>query len=403
MTSPESPFGRRELLRGGIALAALGLAGCSDSSGDPFDSGTDGSPANPNDGSGADGGSPDAGSNPAGSNDDGSASGDGTGDGSGDPGTGAIGQVVTGEYAALAVEYVRSAETVMDYREVPRTDEDDSWGRSRDLTWLQEKGFARGATGLYAVGVAIKNRGETLLSVQTTMLQSEDGMQMEVFMGRSQRLTFAQTRGGGGVNLRPGELVRAELVFALPDDPSNYQFVLVPTQLPTARSEKLRVDLWAGEDGQAAFQNEVTLATHGSPTAVGDFDLTLHSVGTAASAVDSPYQDIFGPREGFEYVLVDVTATRTSDEMIGQDWGFGVVDAEGYSYMWTHGITFQDRMDLDRTTLEDLAVGETLSHTKFAFPLETGFDPVTLAFEAPGPYADTVIDSGLARALWPLT
>lgn len=223
MTSPDSPFGRRELLRGGIALAALTLAGCSDSAEDPLGSGdADGTPVGPDDGSGAAGGSPDVGSN-----DGGGAGGDGTGDGSGDSDTGAVGQVITGEYAALSVEYVRPVETLMDYREVPRTDEDASWGRPRDLAWLQEKGFARAATGLYAVGVAIKNRGDRLLSVQTTMLEAEDGMQMEVFMGRSQRLTFAQTRGGGGVNLRPGELVRAELVFALPNDPSNYRFVLV--------------------------------------------------------------------------------------------------------------------------------------------------------------------------------
>jgi hypothetical protein len=147
----------------------------------------------------------------------------------------------------------------------------------------------------------------------------------------------------------------------------------------------------------------VSMAAHGSPTSAGDFDLTLHSVATAASATDSPYQDIFGPREGFEYVLIDVTATRTSDEMVGQDWGFGVVDSDGYSYMWNYGITFQDRLDLGRTPLEDLEVGETISHTKFAFPIETDFDPVGLAFEAPGPYEDTVIDSGPDRALWPVT
>lgn len=401
MTHADSHLGRRDVLRGGIALASLSLAGCS---GGGESSLGDGQTDAPQDGgggvdSGADVGGGSGSGAGAGGGSDGGAGGSGTN--RGDP-TGAVGQVVSGEYADFAVEYVRPVESVMDYREVPQTDEDAQWGVSRDLASLQEMGFARGATGMHGVGIAIKNRGEGLLSVQTTMLQGTDSMHMGVFMGRSQRLTFSQARGGGGVNLRPGEVVRAELVFALPDAPSNYQLVLVPIQLATAQSEKLYVDLGAGSDAEAPLSNEVEMGSPGTATRVGDFDVTLHSVSTAASVSDSPYEDLFGPREGYEYVLIDVTATRVSEESTSQDWGFGVVDGAGYRYMWSHGLTFQDRTQLDRTTLEDLPVGETLAHSKFAFPIETGFDPVALAFEARGPYEDTVIDAGQSRALWPI-
>lgn len=379
---------RHFLAASGVASAAL-LAGCGGGGDEPEDQNGGGN---------------------GGGNDNGNGGGNGNGNGGGNGGgtfngdlTGAIGDRLAGERAAMMVEYVRPVTEVLDYSEMPRTDESGVYGTPKTVDDYIGRGLARSGESFYGVGLAIKNVSEFYIDVATVLLMNETAAEVGVFPGRSQRLTMrSQGRGSGSV-LAPGEMVRGELVFALGSEPANYTLIFDPRHILTGATERFEVDLSTGSEATASFSQDVSLSTMGQSVAVGDFDVTLHDVSFVDYVADSPYQDIFGPREGYQYVVFDVSATRTSEEMIGQDWSLGVVDSEGYTFSWRR--IYQDAMELNRTPLEDLAVGETIEHTLLAFPLSTDFEPVAVSMTAPGPFEPPTqysADVGTDRHCWSL-
>lgn len=318
--------------------------------------------------------------------------------------SGGIGASLTGELASLMVEYVQPVEEVLDFSEMPNTDEDGSYGTPQTVDHWAGRGLAKSGESFYGVGLAIENVSDFYIDVGTVLLMGQDTAEFGAFPGRSQRLSFQLQGRGSGAVLSPGEVVRGELVFALGAEPATYSLVFDPRHILTGATERFEVDLASGTDGTASFSQNADLATMGQQTTVGDFDVTLHDVSFAETVADSPYQDLFGERPGYRYVVFDLSATRTSDEMIGQDWSLGVVDADGYNFSWRR--IYQDALELNRTRLEDLAVGESIDHTLLAFPLSTEFEPAFVTMMATGPFDPPTAysaDVGTHRTVWSLS
>lgn len=382
---------RRRVLAGSSALGFALLAGCG---------GNDGGDGG--DGNGGDGGDGDDDSGDIANG--GTGGGNGGGDGGSGNGTGQIGSVVAGETIDWAVEYVRPLETVVDYQRVPRTTEVGEYGEERTIEFYQGVGLASQADSFYAVGVAMRNTHDRPLNVLTALLLDGDGnVHFGLFPSESQRLaTFFDARQAGNV-LAPGELRRGELVFALPREPANYLLRFEPYSVDGKTRDQLTVDLGTGSETTVDLSQQPSPANVGETIAVGDFEVTLHSAEFVESITDSPYQDIFGPREGFRYFRLDLSATRNSDVTIGQQWSLGVVDAEGYEFAWTG--SYQDALDLRRPTLDRLDVGESIEHTILAFPLEEEFEPTYIGMNASGPFEDAPQlgpENGMHRGLWTL-
>jgi hypothetical protein len=312
--------------------------------------------------------------------------------------------VLTGETIAWAIEYVRPLESVVDYQSVPRTTEAKRYGERRMIDYYRGVGLASAADAFYAVGVAMRNTYDRPINVLTVFLQDGDEtVAFGFFPSESQRLaTVFDDRQAGDV-LAPGELRRGELVFALPREPANYVFRFEPYSVDGAVRERFDVDLGAGSAATVGLSPGQAAATVGDTISVGDFDVTLHAVEFVDSIADSPYQDLYGSRDGFRYLRLDLSATRNSDVTIGQQWSLGVVDAEGYEFAW--GGSYQDALDLERPTLDRLGIGESIEHTILAFPLEDGFEPSYIGMNASGPFANPPQfgpQSGMHRGLWSL-
>lgn len=382
MTRPDPTFRRRDVLYGGLALSSIPLAGCTGNDDQPFGDGLGGT------------GSPST--DPGGDGD-----GDGDGDSGGDGGQteGEIGQPLSGEYASLTVEYVRPVEEVLDYSEFPEVDADEPYGVPVDAEDMAEKGFVRSGAEFYGIGIAVKNTSDRLLNVDTVTLQTDDDLADWVFLGRNQRLTFA--RG----NLLPGELARTEVVAGVHADPSEYTLLFMPLQNGTGRSERLRVDLGAGSNGQAEYGQEPPVDDHGTSVDVGNFDVTIHSTAFVDQVADTYRPEKYGPRPGYRYLLIDLSATRTSDVIhTSGTWRVGVRSTDGYGFAWG-GIMLHDVLEANRTRVDQLAVDETIEHTTLALPVEDGFDPEFLTMDAPGPLEDPPAggsEVGMARAVWPI-
>lgn len=390
---------RRRLL-GGLALAGVaGLAGCGSSNegnGDDPDGGPSGDAGN----GGSNG---DAGRNSGGSGDNG----DGTG-GQGDTGgkeqlSGVIGEQLRGERAAFAVEYVRPVEEIRDFMEFPDTDSDIPYGATKTIDDFAGRGLAKSGESFYAVGIAVKNTIETPIDSQTLVLRGEDTIEMGLFPSETQRLTAGSSARTSGNAVAPGELLRAELVFALADDPSSYTLSFQPYEVSSGSIETYTVDLGAGTEATATLTQDVPLQALETPVVVGDFSVTLHGVERVASLSESPYQELFGPRPGFEYLEFELSAERTGDVMIGQDWSLGVLDDEGYGFSWMR--IYQDAYELNRTRLEELSVGERVDHTRLAFPIESDFQPTAVTMTGPGKLENPPqfgSDQTIDRVAWPL-
>jgi hypothetical protein len=313
-----------------------------------------------------------------------------------------MGEVVTGEYVSLMVEYVRPVETVNDYNRFPNTDEPEVYGQPRTIEYYIARGLAPAGSSFYAVGMAIKNVSDVPIDSSTVVLRGEEIPAFGVFPSQSQRSSLQGSARGVGRPMVPGEVMRGETVFALPEAPETYTLNILPFEIGTNQSEQLFVDLGRGSDGTASFTQAAALNELGETVSIGDFDVTIHEVERVASVTDSPHQTIFGPREGFDYLRVDLSATRTSDTMIGQRWSMGMGD-EGFVFGWS--TVYQDALDLNRTRLEELSVGESIEHTILAFPVETAFEPTTLSMTAIGPIETSTefsADEGVERALWSL-
>ena len=312
-----------------------------------------------------------------------------------------IGDVLSGDYLSLMVEYVRPVETVLDFREFPHTDDDAVYGVPRTVDYFVESGFAEAGTSLYGVGLAVKNAGEGFVDVSTLFLRSEaQPIAMEVFMGRSQRLAFGASGRSNSRLLAPGEFARGEAVYALSGDPTDYALTLQPATHPAGLTEQLAVDLGTGAEAEAPFRPSVSPAATGEAVGVGDFEVTVDAATFVESVADSPHQELFGPREGYEYLVVDLSVTRRFDAMIGQDWSVGVRDDDGYGTAW--GTVYDDVMDINRPMLDELAVGESSSQT-LAFPIEEGFRPAYLTMNVDGPVESEVLTGRQTfRSVWDL-
>jgi hypothetical protein len=312
--------------------------------------------------------------------------------------------VLTGETIAWAIEYVRPLETVVDYQSVPRTTEAKRYGERRMIDFYRGVGLASDDDTFYAVGVAMRNTYDRPINVLTVFLQAgADSVEFGFFPSESQRLaTFFDDRQAGDT-LAPGELRRGELVFALPQEPANYVFRFEPYSVDGTARERFDVDLGAGSAATVDLPQGPTAATVGDTITVGDFDVTLHSADFVDSIADSPYQDLYGARDGFRYLRLDLSATRNSDVTIGQQWSLGVVDGDGYEFAW--GGSYQDALDLERPTLDRLGIGESIEHTILAFPLEDGFEPTYIGMNASGPFENPAQfgpKNGMHRGLWTL-
>lgn len=380
---------RRRLL-GGLALAgAAGIAGCGSST----DDGTDGGGGNGNGDAGLD---------------NGGSGGNGNDGGTGDQGgqqklDGTIGEQLRGERTAFMVEYVRPVEEVHDFMEFPHTDSDIPYGVAKTVEDYAGRGLAKSGESFYGIGIAVKNVGDTPIDSQTLLLQGEDTMEMGLFPGETQHLSIASSARTQGNTVAPGELLRGEAVFALGADPSAYTLRFEPYEVSTGAPGKYTVDLSAGAEATATFTQDIAFEALGTPVDVGDFTVTLHGVDRVSSVTDSPYQELFGPRPGFEYLVFDLSAERTGDVMIGQDWSLGVLDDDGYSFSWTR--VYQDAFDLNGPTLEDLSVGERIDHTRLAFPIEADFQPTAVTMTGPGKLDNPPkygSDQTIDRVAWPL-
>jgi len=334
---------------------------------------------------------------------DGNGDGDDGDDGDSTEGVYARGETIDGEYASFVVEYARPVETVYELRSFPRTTDDQQYGVPRTVAYYQNIGLAKPNTSFYAVGIAVKNGHDKLIDASTVFVRNGDSAEIGLFPKSSQKLNAMTSGRGTGRPLVPGEIVRGETVFALPDDPSNYTLTFQLYVPETFRSEKFDIDLGRGADTTASFTQNPAVQAYDQPVAVGDFDVTLNAVERVSSVVESPHQEIFGPRPGYEYLYVDLSATRTSNVMVGQDWSIAASDDQGHSFSWTR--IYQDAIDLNRTRLEELDVGQSINH-RMAFPIDEEFEPTYLGFNGPGPL-DSDDDSGarkvLQRVLWPMS
>lgn len=374
------PLNRRAFMGSAAAACAFSVAGCSGLGGGG-DGGADTPTPTPADGNGGDGG-------------DG-----GVGDGA--RASGGIGQSVAGDYAAVTVEYVQPVDRVLSYDTVDSLDT--PYGVAITVEDLIRQGFATPGSSLYGIGVVFTNVSDSLVDVSTTFLQNEAGIVFHTFRGRSQQLTIAGGRNNTAVNLLPGETIRGELVVALDVDPSEYDLQHVAVSPLNARTELLSVDLGSGSAGTAGYGQSPPVESLESPVTVGDFEVTMHSVSLVDSVEESPYQDLFGPREGYRYLLFDLTGTRTGQQTFAQVWSLGATSEDGHAFLWNHGI-YDDVTDLNRPTLETLEVGETLEHVRIAMLVEEDWTPDYVTFEAPGRYPEESPFSGRLdeRAVWPL-
>lgn len=352
---------RRTLLQLTGAAGATMIAGCADIGPDLGSEPTDG------EGGGGDG-----------------DTGDGDSDsGGGPPDTGTVGQTLDGELVRMMIEYVRPVEGLTDYRRFPYTDKPETYGEQVTVEDLIDVGLANPGSSLYGIGIAVVNDFDEPISVRTVGLQNEGEGPVDfgTFLGQSQRLTYAHGRTGGHY-IAPGELIRGEVVFALDTDPSEFTLLFMPHRHIGGPIERFTVDLRAGSERQADFALNPATLSIGETGDVGDLEVTLHSAEYVDSVTESPNQHLFGPREGYRYLLVDLSATRRGEVMIGQRWEAGAVDDEGYGFAWT--TSYQDVMDITRPSLDDLSIDESISHTQLAFPVEDGFAPEYFTLTAPG-------------------
>lgn len=385
---PGASWTRRRVLAGVGATGFAALAGCSsggsgDGDGDSGGVATDGT--NADDGSGSD------------TDGSGEAGGDGTASS-----PAAMGQVVEDQHVSFVVEYARPIDEVVDYSDFPQRHEEGTYGVPRTVSYYASQGFTDETTEFYAVGVAVQNTHDRPVDASTMFLENDGGGAVMTFPGRGQRLTY-HVKGGSTSPLLPAEVARGEVVFALPDAPDTYQLRFRPFEVRTGAAEPILVDLGSGAEGTATFGQAMQTRQYGSPAPVGDFDVTLHAVDRLASIEDSPHQEYFGPREDYDYLRVDLSATRTSDEMVGQDWSLGMADDDGYGFGWS--TVYDDVYDLNRIRIEQLSIGETLENTVLAFPVETSFDPTYLTMNAVGPFEEppeSGSDVGVQRIAWSL-
>lgn len=382
---------RRELLGGIGTVGAIAIAGCSSGAGSGGDDGAveediDTGSGDPRSDTGADG-----------------SGGDTDGDGTPGDGPAGIGDLIRGEYLSVVIEYVQPVQTVLDFSRMPQRSEAEPYGTPRTIDYYTDRGVASSGDSLYAIGIAMQNVHGSAVDASTVSLRTEDTLAVPTFPARSQSLSLVTAGRTSGRPMVPGEVVRGELTAALPVSPEEYTLHLQPMEVGSGRTEQHLVDLGAGAPGGTTFTQSPRTEAMDQPVAVGDFEATLHSVERVPSITDSPHQSLFGPRPGYEYVRIDLSATRTSDVMIGQGWSLGASDDEGHVFSW--GQIYQNALALNSGRFEQLAVGESISNVTFAFPIAEDFEPTLLSMTGLGPVEDPPrywSDRAIQRVFWSL-
>lgn len=384
MTEPHEPSGptdrlyRRGLLSVLGVAAASGLSGCS--SGDAADSGTtSGRSGEP---------TTDATTGPAGSP---AATGTTTGDGGdGDgvaEGSGVVGQRVRAPDAPveLVVEEVTPVDAVTVTDTATATNEPDRWGRSLPFDdWAERTGF--GGAGFWAVRIALKNEGDGPLRLTADGVESTAGLDrnpVPAGEATSQRRED-ENRPSSALSpaLEPGELYRWERVFGFPEEPGPHEFVFSGRYFGEELAfANIDVDLGEGSSSAAPYADETTSASVGETVSAGAIEMTLKEfeyAETAGGAVDRWST----PPANFRFAKLTVDATRVTETEIGDRWGMGLRDGDGYRFVW-HG-SLQDPYDLERKRIGQLSVGESVENFRFVFEVERGWEPDEVYLKAPG-------------------
>lgn len=343
-STENNPWTRRQVLTGAGAAGTMLLAGC-------------------------------------GGGDDGNGGGNGNGGGSGNGGgngPAAMGDVVTGDFVSIAFEYLEPANELWDYgflgNSVAGTDS------------LVPPAELEEESVYYAMGVAVTNTSETVVNpFLHVQLEGFFASEPEFDVARSQQLSLSPGRTERA--LVPGETIRGELILALEGDPSEYVVMFFPTDPETGEEEQLSFDLGGGSDGSASFGQDVAATPTGEAISVGPFETVLDSLEIVDSVEGTDRPDVYGPREGARYLLVDLTTTRTAEDLLFAQYDFGLASEDGYDFFYQF-MTYEDALDADRGTPFDLGVGETMENLRLALLVEDGFEPDYLTITGSEPLDD---------------
>lgn len=319
---------------------------------------------------------------PTGNGDDADGNGGGGNSGGGNGGGGgraSVGDVRTGEYVSITFEYLRPVEELWEYS---------LFGNLlfREPDSLVPRAQLDEDSAYYAMGVAATNTSQTMVyPFLSTTLEGLFASDSEDGIGRSQKLSLEPDRTGRA--LVPGETVRGELILALDDDPGEYVLSFYLNDPETGDEESLSFDLGGGSETTASFDQNVSVTRTGEAVSIGPFETVINDLEYVDTVEGADRPDMYDSREGARYLLVDLTATRTSDDLF-DGYSLGLASDDGYDFMYL-GF-YEDALDAERGTPWDLDVGETMENMILALLVEDDFEPDYLTITS-----NNFLDDGL--------
>lgn len=177
--------------------------------------------------------------------------------------------------------------------------------------------------------------------------------------------------------LAPGEVVRGDVVFEVPEDASGLQLEFDFQYFDFSDFERVTVDLTETAGSIADLDQDLAVPIHGEGDAVESGGLTAECNGfeTATELDDFTQAD-----EGNEYAIVDVSVTNET----GEEQSVSILlqmmlkDGEGFSYSFDlGGYSALDQKFEQGTPISD---GQT-RRGKIAYQVPEGTSPLYWAFE----------------------